>query len=204
MAGEQAGGVAAFSDPQTLLSFTLNLSSPPRLGERLWRVALVDALKASGFFARDKAFYLSAMATNVATAELPFPGRVQGGPQAAALIPPNRLYLFSHLLLPALSKAFLRDADACGRLRAAQAALAIERFRLAHTNALPQSLEQLVPAYLHSVPADPYDGHPLRFKARKAGYVVYSIGRDGKDDGGLEFKLMNASGPHDLTFILDK
>ena len=32
------------------------------------------------------------------------------------------------------------------RLRVAQTALAIERFRLAHTNALPASLDDLVPA----------------------------------------------------------
>lgn len=31
---------------------------------------------------------------------------------------------------------------------------------------------------------DPYDGEPLRIKHTPAGYVVYSVGRNGKDDGG--------------------
>jgi hypothetical protein len=42
----------------------------------------------------------------------------------------------------------------------------------------------LIPEFLDKVPTDPYDGKPLRYRRLDDGVVVYSIGRDGKDDGG--------------------
>jgi hypothetical protein len=204
LAGEQAAGLSIFQDPVWAYSLATKNGSPLSQGERMRAHALVAGLKAGGFFAKDRAFYLDTMATNVATAELPFPERVQIGQRAGGTIPPGRLYIFSNMLLPALGKTFTREADYCARLRVAQTALAIERFRLAHTNALPASLDDLVPAYLKAVPIDPYDGKPLRFKLRQPGYVVYSLGQDGKDDGGLEPNPKNSNTPHDITFILEK
>jgi hypothetical protein len=64
-----------------------------------------------------------------------------------------------------------------------ETALAIERYRLAHQSRLPETLSAL-PAFCAGVPADPYDGHPLRFGKGQAGYVVYSIGRERSDDRG--------------------
>ncbi|NLH16717.1 MAG: hypothetical protein GX455_09065 [Phycisphaerae bacterium] len=61
--------------------------------------------------------------------------------------------------------------------------IAIERFRL-ETGKLPERLEELTPKYMEKVPIDPFDGQPLRFKRLEKGYVIYSIGEDGKDDGG--------------------
>ena len=46
--------------------------------------------------------------------------------------------------------------------------------------ALPGSLAELVPEFLPAVPVDPWDGRPLRYRAG----TVWSIGRDGKDEGG--------------------
>jgi hypothetical protein len=92
----------------------------------------------------------------------------------------------SRMLLPALAKVSSRDAEFTSRLRVAQAALAVERYRLSHDNALPLSLNDLAPAYLKSVPLDPCDGQPLRFKKLTKGYIVYAVGTDGSDDGGAE------------------
>jgi hypothetical protein len=33
---------------------------------------------------------------------------------------------------------------------------------------------------------DPFDGKPLRYKRTEPGYMVYTIGPDGVDDGGRE------------------
>lgn len=51
---------------------------------------------------------------------------------------------------------------------------------------LPDRLEQLTPKYLAEVPVDPFDpgGRPLRYARTDEGHVVYSVGADGKDDGG--------------------
>ena len=91
----------------------------------------------------------------------------------------------------------------------AETALAIERFRLAHQNQLPDSLAALAPIYLKAIPTDPFDGQPLRYKLLEKGYVIYSIGPDLKDDGGLS-KKYDAKGksdpkaPLDLTFTVER
>lgn len=69
--------------------------------------------------------------------------------------------------------------------------VAVERFRLRHGH-LPTVLTELVPEFLASVPVDPFDGQPLRYRRLSAGaaevygrpYVIYAVGRDRRDDGG--------------------
>jgi hypothetical protein len=69
-------------------------------------------------------------------------------------------------------------------LAVSSTALAAERFRLAHQR-WPLDLQELVPEFLSVVPTDPYDpNQPLRWKTTPNGRVVYSVGEDGKDDGG--------------------
>ena len=64
------------------------------------------------------------------------------------------------------------------------AAIALKRFQLSH-GAWPGKLGDLVPAYLPSVPVDPYDGAPLKYHPNEDGTcALYSVGEDGKDDGG--------------------
>jgi hypothetical protein len=66
-------------------------------------------------------------------------------------------------------------------------ALAVERYRLRHRD-WPASLDRLKPDLLAEVPLDPFDGKPLRYLKRDGGIVVYSVGRDGEDNGGnLEY-----------------
>jgi hypothetical protein len=72
---------------------------------------------------------------------------------------------------------------ALAELRCAVAMLAVERYRLAHGN-WPKSLNDLVPRFLREVPADPFDGKPLRFRRLPDGVVIYTVGFDGTDDGG--------------------
>ena len=46
-------------------------------------------------------------------------------------------------------------------------------------------LDALAPAYLNHVPDDQFALQgALRYRRTKAGYVLYSVGPDGKDDGG--------------------
>ena len=58
----------------------------------------------------------------------------------------------------------------------------------------------LVPDFLPRVPLDPFSGRPLRLKRDGAGAVVYSVGRDLKDDGGRPARPGGADG--DLVFRL--
>jgi hypothetical protein len=55
---------------------------------------------------------------------------------------------------------------------------------------LPQSLKELVPRYLSSLPIDPFDGEPLRY-SRELG-IIYCVGKDLKDSGGSPTKIYQA------------
>lgn len=91
-------------------------------------------------------------------------------------------------------------------IQLAATALAVERYRLAHGSA-PETLSQLVPGYLAAVPPDPFDGTPLRYKSLDHGFMVYSVGENGKDDGGVEESSVGANGPGqtgDLVFRVER
>jgi hypothetical protein len=66
----------------------------------------------------------------------------------------------------------------------AVAATAIRRYTLRH-GGLPQSLEDLTPAFLPAIPIDLMNGEPLRYRPQPDGlFLLYSVGIDGVDDGG--------------------
>jgi hypothetical protein len=69
-------------------------------------------------------------------------------------------------------------------LRCTTAALAAERYRRDHRR-WPEKLTELVPDYLPAVPQDPFDGRPLRLKRLPDGLVIYSVGDDRVDNGGV-------------------
>jgi hypothetical protein len=49
----------------------------------------------------------------------------------------------------------------------------------------PESLTELVPEYLPALPIDYGDRRPLRYRRLREHYLLYSIGNDGQDDGGI-------------------
>jgi hypothetical protein len=100
------------------------------------------------------------------------------------------------LLFPAVdasTKAFLRGE---ANVRLAETGVACERYRLAHDR-LPAKLDDLVPEFLPVVSLDPFDGQPLRYRTADTGALLYSLGVDQLDDGGLEDPVDG-----DLTFEL--
>jgi hypothetical protein len=63
-------------------------------------------------------------------------------------------------------------------------AIALKRHSL-RTGELPAGLGDLTPDFLSSVPHDPVDRKPLRYRLEGQGkFVLYSVGTDGVDDGG--------------------
>jgi|GEM_PF-752720 len=63
--------------------------------------------------------------------------------------------------------------------------LALQAYHAEH-NAYPATLVELTPAYLKAVPDDPFALQaPLCYQRTETGYLLYSIGPDGKDDGGI-------------------
>jgi hypothetical protein len=206
LTGERAFFASVAKDPYTYLS---TVGGPPpsssvsqsaqELGWGLVRV--------TGFFERDFGFGVDVLTTNIAFAKLPDPDRFSSRTNWTAVedrVQRGR-YFLSGLLLPALGKAIYRDTEDRAKARIAQTVLAIERYRLAHTNQLPDTLSVMVPVYMPAVLSDPFDGHALRLKRRESGYVVYGVGPDGVDDGGLERPpKYKDKDPWDVTFIVER
>ncbi len=73
-------------------------------------------------------------------------------------------------------------------LRATAIMLGLRLYSLDHGGKLPARLDDLVPAYLPVVPADPMvsGGRPLRFIADETDPRIYSVGTNGTDEGGSE------------------
>jgi type II secretory pathway pseudopilin PulG len=98
------------------------------------------------------------------------------------------------------------EAECSARVRLATTALAIERFRLAQGR-LPENLNGLTPQFLSAVPSDPFDGASLRYHRLAKSYVIYSVGRDGHDNGGREqpsdAKSSDKAG-YDITFTVER
>ena len=66
----------------------------------------------------------------------------------------------------------------CAGLRLAIACQRYER----KTGRLPEKLDDLVPAFIEAVPADPFDGQPLRYS--RARRIVWAVGENLRDDNG--------------------
>jgi hypothetical protein len=79
--------------------------------------------------------------------------------------------------------------------------VAAERYRLAR-GTWPPALDALVPDLLAKVPADPFDGEPLRYRRLDDRIVVYSVGDDGRDDGGETESTSSTGTSRDIGFRL--
>jgi hypothetical protein len=80
---------------------------------------------------------------------------------------------------------FDRVTDTHALQRVTMTALALRLYRK-ENGRYPENLQQLVPKYLPSVPIDPYDGKPLRYRKLQMGFKVWSVGGNRKDDGGVK------------------
>jgi ABC-type Na+ efflux pump permease subunit len=87
------------------------------------------------------------------------------------------------LLAPARVRIAFSHRQALAQLRCVAVMLAAERYRRQHDH-WPETLADLVPAYLQAIPIDPFDGQPLRYRRRPNGAVIYSVGFDLVDNGG--------------------
>lgn len=162
---------------------------------------------------RDFIAYLDIIEKLIKLANAPWPERYQKSiqlirAQPGSAQPPNLpgAFMFNSKLV---LESLIREAAVFeARCRAATTSFAIERFRLRHGGVLPTELKELVPKFIPQVPEDPFDGQPIRFKRLNDGYCVYSIGPNGRDDGGAEMKNYGMPVPTsdqgDITFSVER
>ena len=107
-----------------------------------------------------------------------------------------------YLTMPAVIPSLAKKSQGDAQLQATRTILALRAYQLTHGN-LPPDLNALVPEFLDAVPIDDFDGQPLRYSAERK--IVYSVGRNLKDDGGDDrISEADPSKSHlDLVFKFD-
>ena len=114
-------------------------------------------------------------------------------------------------LLPNLEwYVVMNDRNVVGRGALVQI-FAIRTWQLRHGGQFPDQLDQLVPQLLPYLPNDPYSGRPFgyvrasgqlvaplswdhvgelstAYQSARRGWLLYSVGPDGKDSGGTTFR----------------
>jgi hypothetical protein len=98
--------------------------------------------------------------------------------------------VFAQILMPAYGNAVKRFARAQSNVDLARVAIALERYRLAHGN-YPDSLDSLAPQFMEKVPHDVIGGEPLHYRRNGDSFILYSVGWNGTDDGGVTVQTKN-------------
>jgi len=98
-----------------------------------------------------------------------------------------RHYDLAEVAINTYDSLFDRVTDTHALQRVTMTALALRLYRK-ENGRYPENLQQLVPKYLPSVPIDPCDGKPLRYRKLQKGFKVWSVGGNRKDDGGVKVR----------------
>lgn len=147
--------------------------------------ALIQTANALGWFAGDREEYLQNISDMIEASRLPylesrpFFSEIESRMNNQSLLPS-----LNSMLLGGLSRVPESMAANDARLNIGNTAAAIERYRLA-AGALPAQLSDLASAHVNATLTDPFDGQTLRYRREGDGYVLYSIGPNSVDDGGI-------------------
>lgn len=88
------------------------------------------------------------------------------------------------LLMPAVMQAQTATDRGEAKINLSRLAFGIEAYKR-DTGEFPKKLDNLVPKYISNVPNDIFSAKSFNYETADGGYKVYSVGRNGKDDGGI-------------------
>jgi hypothetical protein len=112
------------------------------------------------------------------------------------------LHPITLMMIKPVERAGTRSARMEALRRCAVAVVEVERFRAANGGRLPTSLEELPAPTDRSLRTDPF-GDSLKYRVLEVGYVVYSVGPDRVDDGGVPKRpSRERSTPQDAAIVI--
>jgi hypothetical protein len=158
-----------------------------------WYDRLVAALRAEDYPSRDQelaqieadAKVLRATLTDPANLAVRFPGG-KANPAAKGEAIGDTLI---SLLMPAVRKVQQADDRARQTADNVMVAFALAWYQREHGR-YPEKLESLAPKYLAKVPQDRFSGKALIYRPTDKSYLLYSVGPNGKDEGGQGYNDM--------------
>jgi hypothetical protein len=90
----------------------------------------------------------------------------------------------AYRLVPNFSRAIQSAARTQTFVNEALVACALERYRLARSQ-YPETLDALVPQFADKLPHNLIGGQPLKYRRDGDDFVLYSVGWNGTDEGGI-------------------
>ncbi len=96
-----------------------------------------------------------------------------------------RVFVVTRIFTPVFARAALRRDDSVARINGSRIFIALHRYAQQH-GTYPGSLPTLASGLKWTVPLDPFSGEQFKYRREGKGFLLYSIGTNLKDDGGLE------------------
>jgi len=91
------------------------------------------------------------------------------------------------IAVPNTEKAYRSTAENQTKINQATLACALERFKNARGH-YPEALDELKPEFMANIPHDIIGGQPLHYQRKGDIFLLYSVGWNGTDDGGVPGK----------------
>jgi hypothetical protein len=103
------------------------------------------------------------------------------------------------LLVPAVSKVAQAEDRGAMELELDRLSFALAVYQADH-GSYPAKLADLVPKYVSRVPRDFFNDQNLHYRQEGPGFLLYSVGINGRDDGGKS--LYNRTGEQDCDDLV--
>lgn len=184
--GEYLVGMALFDRPERMADFYKDMfgveSYVPGATRVLLRVASI-----TGWTEADRVYYLGQLGSLNAISRMPMYEAIPAMHAFEEQARQTRSWVptISGMIGFPLGRARYSFGRDQARVEFASIAIAAERYRL-FASKYPDTLNELVPSFLGSMPQDPFDGQPLRYRRTENGYLLYSVGYNQRDDNGVD------------------
>ncbi|MFA5164445.1 MAG: hypothetical protein WC481_02625 [Candidatus Omnitrophota bacterium] len=103
-----------------------------------------------------------------------------------------------NLIYPGVDRYYTRSEEIGAYIDIASLGVANRLYKSKHGR-FADSLGQLSPGILPSVPKDPFSGNDYVYKKEGDGFIIYSLGKNMKDDNG-KFEKMGTKGDFDISW----
>jgi hypothetical protein len=189
MAGELYTQLSAFSDMRTGKVSTVQMAAAGQgstsevISERIF-LSLYGSPLGRPLMNMDEASYVDIMNQIVSAAELVY---YRAAPELASvdkeiqILP--RARILTKILVPGLVRVCEVQARHEAMLDLARLGLLIERYK-AKNGSFPGTLDDIAAELGGSVPVDPFTGRPYHYRPSEDTFLLYSVGRNLRDDGG--------------------
>ena len=96
-------------------------------------------------------------------------------------------YVIYGLMQPIISAAVEAEDRSVMGFQVTELAFALAAYRAEH-GSYPEKLDELMPKYVSEVPKDMFNEAELHYERQPGGYLLYSVGVNGIDDGGKGYE----------------